>query len=217
MASLLISTTAVPRGLRARASRGLASSGRALSVIRPSRAGALAPKASLAAAAAATVAPASAMAADLGMQAIQHPAVENLVATIAFEADDGDILGIGSVAVACVVIGYVVWNGYRTIDETKAYLLEKGVETKGINRVGPLKYLKKVVDEDGDLDLAREWVNMQLAINAIQFGNGVEFNSWIKYYQERGIDVKYPSDLNKIKAYVAEKVAESEARKNQSG
>ena len=95
-----------------------------------------------------------------------------------------DTQGIISCIVAILGISYVVIDGKRQIAEIKEELETKyGFDTKGIDRIGSLKFLKKEFEKgDGSEKVAVEMVNCARTEQAMAFGTTLDIVTWREYW-----------------------------------
>ena len=115
-----------------------------------------------------------------------------------------DTQGIISCIVAILGISYVVIDGKRQIAEIKEELETKyGFDTKGIDRIGSLKFLKKEFEKgDGSEKVAVEMVNCARTEQAMAFGTTLDIVTWREYWGERGVTFNTIADMDNVKAYV---------------
>ena len=115
-----------------------------------------------------------------------------------------DTQGIISCIVAILGISYVVIDGKRQIAEIKEELETKyGFDTKGIDRIGSLKFLKKEFEKgDGSEKVAVEMVNCARTEQAMAFGTTLDIVTWREYWGERGVTFNTIADMDKVKQYV---------------
>eukprot|EP00237_Pycnococcus_provasolii_P009354 CAMPEP_0198707736 /NCGR_PEP_ID=MMETSP1471-20131121/531_1 /TAXON_ID=41880 /ORGANISM="Pycnococcus provasolii, Strain RCC733" /LENGTH=246 /DNA_ID=CAMNT_0044466839 /DNA_START=65 /DNA_END=805 /DNA_ORIENTATION=- len=115
-----------------------------------------------------------------------------------------DTQGIISCIVAILGISYVVIDGKRQIAEIKEELETKyGFDTKGIDRIGSLKFLKKEFEKgDGSEKVAVEMVNCARTEQAMAFGTTLDIVTWREYWGERGVTFNTIADMDNVKQYV---------------
>ena len=126
-----------------------------------------------------------------------------------------DTQGIISCIVAILGISYVVIDGKRQIAEIKEELETKyGFDTKGIDRIGSLKFLKKEFEKgDGSEKVAVEMVNCARTEQAMAFGTTLDIVTWREYWGERGVAFNTIADMDKVKQYVKNLKDKQDAKK----